>query len=331
MVKNRNEVIDVLRGLLTLLMVSNHLLPLPRTMAELINLVVFSGFMFCAGVSGYNAYFFGDANNVKKRLIKNSVKLYLAYLISAFFRMLIYEKSFDNLLAYVSVSKEAGLSEFLLSWSVLYLLLLVAHKPLKWVFMSRKRIVLLMIVTLCFTFVPARLMTISLLGPLIGISEGGCFPIVQYFSLYLLGVVYRDGNEKPIQITIFSYVCSIVVTVCIIYECAPRRFPPSILWVTGAYGYILGAFFILDALKYCIFKGRLALKIAGRNSLLFLLISNFFAFARGIFEELFFTDEKMINIVEYCVYYFVVMSLLYVLAQNKEKLFGKKYIGQKRD
>lgn len=130
--KERNQEIDIMKGLLTLAMILCHCLQffgkedagIEKILVNVINLTTFSGFLFCFGFVCCLAYFQGDTRRGIVHMLRNMIRLLLAFYISglaymAFKEQKIFRKDFIR--EVLTLRRYPGWSEFLASFAAVLL------------------------------------------------------------------------------------------------------------------------------------------------------------------------------------------------------------------
>lgn len=322
--KERDCTIDYMKGFLTLSMILSHIISM--TLGEgmysiYVNLTTFSGFMFCSGYVCHVAYINKEVVP-RKHIIIGFKKLMYAYYVSAFFCILISENnlSLEKLKQYLFQFKLAWCSEFLLSWAYLYLLLVVMCPILKKILANKILYLCCFCITIIMTFISYESLIIPWLGPLIGMGKVGYFPIVQYGSYFLIGMMFSEYKiELNWKLLFISFVCSLLFGLYyMIYGTVPQRFGPSALWIVGAYFYIYVYFLCF---RWICNKGINfpILKYIGCHSLVFLVVSNIFVFAAGRSDVANVINHSLLKVVLYFgVTMFVCFLVSYEMQKNKK-------------
>ena len=156
--KERNQEIDIMKGLLTLAMILCHCLQffgkedagIEKILVNVINLTTFSGFLFCFGFVCCLAYFQGDTKRGIAHMLRNMIRLLLAFYISGIAYMAFKEQKIfrkDFLWEILTLRRYPGWSEFLASFAAVLLagavLLPVLRKTNGWVVIAAALISLL--------------------------------------------------------------------------------------------------------------------------------------------------------------------------------------------
>ena len=293
--KERNQEIDLMKGLLTLAMILCHCLQffgkedqgVEKILVNVINLTTFSGFLFCFGFVCCLAYFQGDTRRGIVHMLRNMVRLLLAFYISglaymAFKEQKIFRKALIREI--LTLRRYPGWSEFLASFAAVLLvgaiLLPALRKTNGWVVIAAAA------ASLAGCFLPYEKITNPWLALFIGSGSYTTFPVLQY-GVYFVAGIWAARRKKWPDWKLF---CGAVVlsAPCIWYywkyDGLPGRFPPSALFIGGG---ALGVWLChllagaLGKLRSVTIIGKPveALSFIGRNSLYYLLMSNILIFA----------------------------------------------------
>lgn len=290
---NRNHTIDLMKTILVLLMTFSHLTYYTsmqdyynvRDFNIFVDLTSFSGFLFCFGFVSWNAYFNNpnrSSYEIITRIIKGSLKSLIAYYIAGAletFVLLKYDFSFFlNIFFFKAMP---GLGEFLLSFSLLYLFILVFKPIIKKI--NLFGFIIIILLTLSISFLPCSEIHNPIIASIIGSKIGYTFPIVLYLSHFLIGVIFAKYNFvfNP-MVLLFSIICSVSFYYSVyITKNIPNRFPPSTLWIVGSTGIIYIYYIICHFLSSKKFMHKIIyyLTFPGRNTLLILLSGNFIVYS----------------------------------------------------
>ncbi len=247
----------------------------------LVDLVAFSGFLFCFGYSCYLAYFRPERPLAMRRIASTALKPLLAFLVSGLaYRLFIQHRSFDSMMLFrlLSLQEIAPFSEFLLAFSLILALTALARQPISVLLARPKLLATLIVLCLCTTFVP--FMTNSIyVNLLIGAGPATVFPLVPYYPIFLLGMAAaRYGIISNRRVL----VACIVALGALFGEAALggqlRRFPPSAFWVCGSLAVAYGTVLLAHTRPFAGSAGAVLANI-GRNVLFYLLLSNILLFA----------------------------------------------------
>ena len=293
--KERNQEIDIMKGLLTLAMILCHCLQffgkedagIEKILVNVINLTTFSGFLFCFGFVCCLAYFQGETRRGIVHMLRNMIRLLLAFYISGIAYMAFKEQKIfrkDFLWEILTLRRYPGWSEFLASFAAVLLagavLLPVLRKTNGWVVMAAA------LISLLACFIPYGKITNPWLALFLGSESYTTFPVLQYSVYFVAGIWAAKRKKWPDWKLFFGAV--VLSAPCVWYywkyDGLPGRFPPSALFIGGGaigvwiYHLLAGA---LAWLKNVTIIGKPveALSFIGRNSLYYLLMSNLLIFA----------------------------------------------------
>lgn len=293
--KERNQEIDIMKGLLTLAMILCHCLQffgredrgVDKILVNVINLTTFSGFLFCFGFVCCLAYFQGDTRRGVVHMLRNMIRLLLAFYISGIAYMAFKEQKIfrkDFIWEILTLRRYPGWSEFLASFAAVLLVgavfLPVWQRVNGWVVLGA------VLVSFLGCYLPYGKVTNSWLALFIGSESYTTFPVLQYGVYFVAGVWAAKRKKWPDwKLLIGAMVLS---APCIWYywkfKELPGRFPPSALFIgggaigVGLYHVLAGALGKIRTLAV-IGKPVEALSFIGRNSLYYLLMSNLLIFA----------------------------------------------------
>lgn len=291
MAKERARFLDMFKVMLVVGMVLCHVIQLtgprgkglPFGIAQFINLITFSGFLFCFGFAVGIAYFGKTKRQVRRNFAINCSKALAAFYISGIaYETLLSSSSFNLkvLLQILVFYHLPGYSEFLASFFALDLLTWVFFNQLKALSQSKPAIVVFVLISLAATFLPYQLVQPNQLGILIGSTHVITFPVLQYFGYYIMGIYFQQ--HKVVLNKIFlpiAILCSALFVGYVIWvKDVPGRFPPSIFWIVGAAGFLYGYYLLARKISSVIKKDN-PLYFIGENTLFFLVLSNLIIFA----------------------------------------------------
>lgn len=246
-----------------------------------INLITFSGFMFCFGYVSNIVYLKKTDNNIiKKKLFKNFIKILIGFYISGISYIILVENKFSilELIKVIFLFKIPGYSEFLITFAILNLVILAFLKQINYLLENKKVLILIIIISILSTFIPYQLVKFNQLGLFIGNNKFSCFPLLQYSSYFLIGAYFSRYKLKYNFKVLFGSLTFLILFILYVLVCKklPNRFPPEALWILG------GSFFIY---MYYLISSFLSIRIKnnsiyflGENSLDFLILSNIFLF-----------------------------------------------------
>lgn len=326
--KKRENNIDLYKAALVLGMILTHAFQLvmgldntpidssKRWMVYL-NLVSFSGFLFCFGYSTYIAYLQKDIKEVRPKLIRNIIKLLIIFYISAigYVAIILNEINFSVLIRILTLLIIPGMSEFLASFAMLNLFVLIFFKYIKKILDDNKLFFICIISSLFLTFIPYKFITSTWLGLIIG-NSGICFPILQYMSLFLFGMYFAKNKPKfDFKIMIATLICFIIFEICVSKNLEiVMRFPPKLFWIVGSYFFVYIYYYITKYIceKYNNSNLLSHIIFIGRDSLTFLWISNIILF---IITTL--TRNVEVNFIQVILTYIVTVIMCYWFSKTK--------------
>lgn len=249
-----------------------------ETISVFINLITFSGFMFAFG------YGVGLSKRTKdwgQRLWPVLLLLLATWVSELAFEMLVDRKTLtpDLLVSLLTLSRLYGWSEFLASFTVLYLIIAIARPVL--VALGSNWLLLVLAIAACFasTYVVVS-QDIPAMATIVGTRNFASFPVLAYLPWFLVGIAFARRPQLPRWI---EWALAAIGTGAFAYIVwrnggeLPERFPPSIIWVVGA---------ALPLVIYLLIARGLArlpipagLLQPGRHVLAALLVSNLTIFA----------------------------------------------------
>lgn len=288
--KPRQRALDVMKAILIIGMICAHTFALvagtqARTASqdyrELINLVSFSGFLFCFGYAAQVAYFSGKPD--LKRIYRPAVRTLSAYYISAFAYLFFVERNyFVNVwLLVISLSSPVPYSEFLLAFGLTLGLSALLYRPIQFILERPRDFALTLLALLLTTFLPTAGIRTAQIALLIG-GAAASFPVLQYFPLFLMGMyAARHNLRPPVWIGLAGAAAFLVYRYA---NLGPvQRFPPNLAWILGSASFSLTWYAAARLIDRWDLPARL-LSTLGENALFYLLASNIliFAFAGSI-------------------------------------------------
>lgn len=278
--------LDLLKTLLVWGMITAHCIqllafrPKPPALAisNFINLITFSAFMFAFGLG------VGLSKRDKgwgQRLWPVLLLLLATWISELAFTALVDKKplTLDLLIPLFTLSRLYGWSEFLASFTVLYLFIAVARPLL--VRIATMPLLLVAAILLCFasTWIVVS-EDVPLLATIVGTTNFASFPLLAYLPWFLVGIAFGRDRSRPRW---FDWLAAAIATGAFAYVLwrqggeLPGRFPPTILWVVGP---ALPILLYLVASRAIAGTGRLSqlLLAPGRHVLASLLLSNLIIF-----------------------------------------------------
>ena len=235
-VRQRDTSLDILKFLLVTGMVIAHTFqfvcsPMPEVViwfSTFINTVTFSGFFYVFGQTTYYSYLSRPDKDIKHKIIRTTMRLLTAYFICAFAYTLLIQHSIDplNYIRIITFFYVPGYSEFLLTFTILIPTCYFFSNLLRR--MNSKEYLTWGGVILLSTFIPYEYINNTHLGLIIGTQTFTCFPLLQYFPIYLLGQATARRMVSG-KFEIFLILLAIVVCCISLFKnTLPNRFPPSI-------------------------------------------------------------------------------------------------------
>jgi len=260
---------------------------------DLINLTVFPTFVFYFGVTAVLAYLDKPYRKALPGMVKTTLRsLVVFYLSGIGYRVLREGKPFavGTVRRILKLQDIPGWSEFLVSFALYSMLLILAFQGLKW--LSQRPIASLLagaVCLACCVFVPYSRIRPVQLQLIIGGSDFACFPIVQYMPYFLAGMIYARGDRR-MRCKLLAIAAVGTAAGGIYVRLAgglPGRFPPEWAWI--ALPAMNTAVVVLISCGLCLLEGEGIRRIAralcdvlahfGSRSLYYLLTSNLVLFA----------------------------------------------------
>ena len=330
--KERDLSIDLMKGILVFLMIVVHILELFNILLDYndfvkgiifyIELTSFSGFLFCNGFVSYNAYISKneDKKVFRKKMLKNFLKMLLVFYISGIFSSILVSDdviTFKKVIRIIFLREIPIYSEYLLSFAFIYLILYIFKDFYKKI--NVLGLLIIFNISLLLTLIDYSSISIPLLGVFIGSSKYFCFPIIQYFSYYMVGIYLAKNkivfNKYMFGISIFGFLMLLVY--CFGKGGYPNRFPPSLFFIVGGYLFIYLYYIICKKIRI---GNRCFLISIGKNSLVYLIVSNIIMFFcyRVVIEvgnlKLFFSSGDK---------FFILFIIVFVLSILLSFMFSK--------
>ena len=326
--KKRENNIDLMKAIIVLGMILTHAFqlimgldnaPIDSSNRGIIylNLVTFSGFLFCFGYSTYIAYIQKDIKEVCPKLIRNIIKLLIIFYISAigYVAIILNEINFSVLIRILTLLIIPGMSEFLASFAMLNLFVLIFFKYIKKILDNKLLFFICVIFSLDLTFIPYYFIDNPWLSLIIG-NWSVCFPILQYMSLFLFGMYFAKYKPRfNLKILLGTLICFIIFEIGVSnnWEMV-MRFPPRLFWILGSYFFVYIYYYITKFIseKYSNSKLLLHISFIGRDSLTFLWISNIILF---IITTM--TRKVEVNFIQVMLTYIVTVIMCYWFSKTK--------------
>lgn len=288
-IKARNISLDFFKGILVIQMVFAHSLQffvdlyndqnqVALLISNYVNLVTFSGFVFSFGYVSYHAYLGKEFKVAARKIAANMGKLMLAFYISSFAFVIFREEAIFNpntIWDLLLIRRLAGWSEFLFSFVCLMFLCLVLFPILKK--LNKVSAIILAVISLGMCFIPYTHVN-PILGSFIGGTNFAYFSVVQYFVLFVCGIIFA---KHKIVFNKWIGLVALLGTVAYLGHLLifgrPSRFPVSALWIAGSAGFLYAYYLLVQVLPL---NGKTQwLARIGSISLYYLVLSNLLIFA----------------------------------------------------
>lgn len=284
----RNPSIDIMKSILVILMTMSHLtyytsMHIHYNVEEFnayVDLTTFSGFIFCFGFASWYAYVNSERNykTISIRLLKGFFKSLFAYFISgAFENFMLLKHGLNDFFKILTFKTLPGLSEFLLSFALLYLLLLILVPILR--HLDIIGLISFFLLTLIPAFLPAPNVSNPILASLIGSNHGYVFPVLLYLPHFFFGMILARNNIKfnPWVLIISIFCTAFFYNDLYYHNSIPNRFPPSLAWIIGSAGFIYIYFLFSCLLSRILENNTIILPVLtypGKHTLLILVTGN---------------------------------------------------------
>lgn len=316
----RNGAIDCQKGILTVLMILCHCIQFfgskeeyfEKYIVDYINITTFSGFLFCLRYVSDKAYYQKVFSYSIKRMLKSAIRpLVSFYASSVCYIAFVDKKIFKLEIIYeiLSIRRFAGWSEFLISFVGITVIGIVLFPIFKR--MNGYIFFLILFISLGTSLLPYEYIKNPVLALFVGSYDYVTYPVLQYMVYYAFGILI--SREKFIfrkKIFLFTALISLsTIWYYINTLTLPRRFPPSILFITGAFLFVYSYYLLCNYVEnkndnklIRVLSGYL--KKVGMNSLFYLLMSNvlIFAFAGSAFS---YRDIRYTFIFYLCIMLFI--------------------------
>lgn len=289
-VKARSVEVDVAKGVLTIGMVFAHVIQLLTLnpskgllrLSDVTNLVTFTGFLFCFGYAFWLAYLSRQVMPMAN-VFKTALKCYVAYVISGVaFCVMVSAIEFSPQLLFnvATVMNVPGYSEFLLSFALYTVLVLVFRVPILKMTQSPVALALSVLMCLYVAWRPVAQEAHPLIGEFFGGHQFAYFPIVPYGPIFLIGI-YAARHKVAVGawLAAAGLVFYLLITQGARLDLPANRFPPSPIWVVSSLAIFL-VYFWLAGLMVSWGVDWLVryLCAVGRNVLFYLLMTNLIIF-----------------------------------------------------
>ncbi len=166
-------------------------------------------------------------------------------------------------------------SEFLVTYVIILIFVIVFNKQLKSICKNNKYIIISIIISMIFFVIPQVKQNIPWLNLFIK-TNSISFPVFSYLNLFFIGIWF--SKNKPKFCLKNLYICAIFYLIFVLCVSLgyTSRFPVSLSYIFGSYLFIYLYFYFSKFLRFKLKDNDVlnAMSIIGRNSLLCLLISN---------------------------------------------------------
>lgn len=281
--------------------------------------------MFCFGYNVYSSYLKKDYKEIKIKLIKNQFKIIISFWIVGIAYNFFVNKD-CNYLNYIKIlffSKFPPYSEFLMTFVIINLILLIFFNFIKKICQNDTRILIIILISLIFTILPYKNINFYWSELLIR-TEKISFPVMPYISLFFVGVYFSKYKPKfSIKISIilcaYSLICLILKKCC--FNNLFVRFPPNFAFITLSFVPLYFYYYVAGKISTIFEKNKMFNKLIlmGRYTLYFLIISNII-----IFIKIWMIDKGLINIKRYDFLLIYIEILVFACLSIKLFRFIKK-------
>ncbi len=200
----RNPVLDLMKGLLIALMVISHVhtglnlnIPWLDPRRGVLQLTIFSGFIFAFGYGTYKAYL-AKPILPRRRIIINILRILGAYYICAIAYGFFYDHSLSlsSILLALRLKSLVFFTEFLLPYAII--LILILFVPRMFIIVTQKNaifwpVIAGLLITTFFNYSQIHSVLPSLI---IGSNTITSYPVVQYMPLYFNGNIFCSTPDK---------------------------------------------------------------------------------------------------------------------------------------
>lgn len=336
--KKRYQHLDIMKIIFLFLMILNHVIAFyslnttwKKDLCLHINVIAYSGFMFCLGQGMQIAYFDKTRKEVAPKLAKHFLLTMAVYYTCSIFFFCMPTISLPDVVDVLLLRKIVGYTEFIFSMALVYLVVLVFFNLFQKIISDKKWMILAIVTCLIATFFPYQLIKSRVLTLLIGgVAYETSYPFLQYAPYFLLGAYLQKNKVKySLSLLIGTGVCT---SIFVLYRALhnwgyPERFPPDIFWILG------GAFFVyvvyllslkLSTLKcFAIKQVAFLIELMGSHMIIYLFVSTIVLFA----TRFLFDDWISITMVFLFTFGIMLLSTLfaYILYLGKRKMkYAKK-------
>jgi len=237
----RADWLDVLKVLLVAGMICAHCIqllmvrpaPAEAVLSNFINIVTFSGFMLAFGIG------VGLSRRSKswgRRLWPVLLLLLATWTSELAFAVLVDKQAIgpDLLLPLLTLRRLYGWSEFLASFTVLYLVIAMARPLLVAIATSRWLLIIAIVACLASTWIVLNTGW-PLVPAIVGTTDFASFPLLPYLPWFLIGIAMARGRRLPPWL---EWIVAAIATAAFVdylwqNHDLPGRFPPTVLWIVG--------------------------------------------------------------------------------------------------
>lgn len=299
--KKRYQHLDIMKIVFLFLMILNHVIAFyslnttwKKDLCLHINVIVYSGFMFCLGQGMQIAYFDKTQKEVAPKLIKHFLTTMAIYYCCGIFFFCMPMLSMQDIIDVLLLRKVVGYTEFIFSMAVVYLIVLVFFNLIQKIISDKKWMILAIAVCLVATLLPYQYIKSRILTMLIGgVAYETSYPFLQYAPYFLLGA-HLQKNKVKYNLSLLI-ATGVGTGVFVLYRALhnwgyPERFPPDIFWVLGGALFVYAVYLIslkLSEMKWFSIKQvAFLIELMGSNMIVYLFVSTIFLFAtRFMFDS----------------------------------------------
>ena len=268
---NKRELkIDLIKAFLVLGMIFSHSLDffinrtyISNIVGNFLNLVSFPGFLFVFGYNSYNAYIKNEKRNINKKIVKKIIKLILCYYISGYIYIFLINENYKYI-DYIKILfflKPAGYSEFLLTFALIYLLVLLCRKQLR--IISEKDIYMIICIIISIVFILIEPIKKEIPFSYLFLKTNiMSFPLLPYFNIFIIGMYFAKNKpifNSKVCIILYGMLCYYVIMSS---EHLAIRYPVNIAYISGSYVFIYIYYYIFDFIENKFKNKKLLTKIA---------------------------------------------------------------------
>lgn len=252
------------------------------------------------------------------------MKLTSAFWISGVAYDLLIEQKYDiiNYIEILKFTKLPRYSEFLATFVVLNLFILIFFRVFKKLINNKENILLLSLASLAFTLLPYCNINLPWIDLIIN-TETKCYPLLPYMSFFFGGIYvakYKPKFNTKIFLVMFLYSIAYFSLINHNYLLLASRYPASITFILGGYLFIYLYYYITKFICIKVEKNTLLDSISsiGEDTLSFLVISNLLIF---ITQYIIIEKSIKINILQTFIVYFIILLICCLYAKSKKKIY----------